>query len=115
MVRAAGRPVLRTFVDLALGASCLPGAITAFQELFVSVPRVHAARWPEPWSAPKAAAVTMLLGGAVGMLASAWAAACRGAGTRRRARLAAVGALGVIVASWLYWTWDFLSTAGRFG
>lgn len=107
---------LRTMVDLVALAICAASARAAFRELFVNVPGIHAARWPGPWSMPKAASMVVLATATIGLLASLLlVAVLRDDGARGVARAVQLCALAAMVCAWIAWTADFFAHAGRFG
>lgn len=110
---SGGRGLLLDLVTLGAGAVF---ARVAYYELFVTVPRVHAARWPGPWTTPKLAATAMLLAAALGVVAALLlVVVVRAPELQRALRRVELVALAVSVGAWLTWNLDFLGKAGRFG
>jgi hypothetical protein len=102
--------------DLIAVILCALFARAGCYELFVDVPRVHIARWGDPWGMPKSAITIMLLAAIVAMLAALiLIVVAQDPGAQRVLRIIEVGAIVAMLVAWLAWIADFMGSAGSFG
>ena len=102
--------------DLMAVALCAVFARSGYYELFVEVPRVHIARWSDPWGMPKTAISIMFAGAVVGMIAALLLiVVLQDPGAQRAVRMVEVGAVVAMLIAWLAWIADFMGSAGSFG
>jgi len=104
-------------LDLLMVVAAAKLANAGYYELFVNVPRVHQARWPDPWAMPKSALTIMLAAAIIGIVAAlllllVFRSSGRGRALARKVELAALLAM---VSAWLAWTFHFMGNAGQFG